>query len=61
MYPNKTFKVLMGAGVLLPNIKLFFTPAAQRAWMVFKISSPYLVAVYLAVFIDMMLSWLTGF
>ena len=47
--------ITIGLVILFPNIKLFFTPTRQRAWTVFKISSPYLAVVYLAVFLDIML------
>ncbi len=47
--------LIMGLIVLTANIRLYFTPTAQKAWTVFKISSPYLVFVYLAVAIDVLL------
>jgi protoheme IX farnesyltransferase len=45
----------IGLIVLLTNIKLYFAPTAQKAGTVFKISSPYLAIVYLAVVIDILL------
>ena len=45
----------VGLIVLLVNIKLFFTPTAQTAWKVFKISSPYLLFVYLGAVMDILL------
>lgn len=46
----------VGLVILIPNIKLYFSPTAQRAWTVFKISSPYLAIVYMAIIIDIFLS-----
>ncbi len=45
----------IGLIILIANIRLYFTPTAQKAWMVFKISSPYLAIVYMAVAIDIFL------
>ena len=47
----------LGAGliILIPNIKLYFAPTAQRAWTAFKLSSLYLTIVYLAMAIDILL------
>ncbi|MFQ5925285.1 MAG: heme o synthase [Dehalococcoidia bacterium] len=46
----------VGLIVLIPNIRLYFAPTAQKAWTVFKLSSPYLAIVYLAVAIDILLA-----
>jgi protoheme IX farnesyltransferase len=47
--------LIIGLIVLIANIKLYFAPTAQQAWTVFKVSSLYLVIVYLAVAIDVLL------
>jgi protoheme IX farnesyltransferase len=47
--------VIVGLIVLVANTKLYFAPTAQRAWTVFKLSSPYLAIVYIAVAIDILL------
>ncbi|MBI4282913.1 MAG: protoheme IX farnesyltransferase, partial [Chloroflexi bacterium] len=44
--------LITGTVVLVANIKLYFSPTAQNAWAVFKLSSPYLAAIYLAAVID---------
>ena len=44
-----------GLIILILNIKLYFTPTAQKAWTVFKISSPYLAIIYIAVAADTLL------
>ncbi len=46
---------LGGIVVLAMSIWLWFWPTPQRAWTAFKISSPYLAVVYLAVIIDTLL------
>ncbi len=48
--------LIIGLIVLIANMRLYFTPTAQKAWTVFKISSPYLVIVYIAVAIDIFLT-----
>ncbi len=47
--------VIVGLVVLVANTKLYFIPTDQRAWTVFKLSSPYLATVYIAVAIDILL------
>lgn len=47
--------LIIGAIVLRANIKLYFAPTAQTAWAAFKISSPYLAIIYIAVAIDILL------
>ncbi len=47
--------VIVGLVVLVANTKLYFAPTDQRAWTVFKLSSPYLAIVYIAVAIDILL------
>ncbi len=47
--------LIIGLIVLIPNMRLYFAPTAQKAWTVFKISSPYLTIVYLAVVVDILL------
>jgi protoheme IX farnesyltransferase len=47
--------VIAGLIVLVANTKLYFAPTDQRAWTVFKLSSPYLAIVYMAVAIDVLL------
>jgi protoheme IX farnesyltransferase len=47
--------LIIGLIVLTANIELYFTPTAQKAWTAFKLSSPYLAIVYLAVVIDVLL------
>ena len=47
--------LIIGLIVLIPNIRLYFVPTVQTAWTVFRISSPYLVIVYLAVAVDILL------
>lgn len=47
--------LIIGAIVLRANIKLYFAPTAQTAWATFKISSPYLAIIYIAVAIDILL------
>ncbi len=42
----------IGLIVLTANIKFYFAPTAQKAWTAFKLSSPYLAIVYIAVVID---------
>ncbi len=44
--------LITGLLVLTANIQLYFNPTAQKAWTVFKISSPYLAVLYTAVVID---------
>ncbi|MDP2730819.1 MAG: heme o synthase [Dehalococcoidales bacterium] len=44
----------IGIIVLAANIKLYFSPTAQNAWLVFRLSSPYLAGIYLAVIIDIL-------
>ncbi len=45
----------IGLVLLISNINLYFTPTAQKAWMVFKLSSLYLATVYIAVLVDIFL------
>ncbi len=47
--------LISGLIVLTANIKLYITPTAQKAWMAFKLSSPYLAVVYLAIAVDVLL------
>ncbi len=47
--------VIVGLIVLTANIKFYFAPTAQKAWTAFKLSSPYLAIVYIAVVIDILL------
>ena len=46
--------LIIGLIILIPNIRLYLAPTAQRAWTVFKISSPYLAIVYIAVAVDIL-------
>jgi protoheme IX farnesyltransferase len=44
--------VLFGAWVLYVNMKLFFHPSNEMAYKAFKVSSPYLFALFCAMIID---------
>jgi protoheme IX farnesyltransferase len=44
--------VLFGAWVLFINLKLFFHPNSEMAYKAFKVSSPYLFALFCAMIID---------
>ena len=46
--------LLIGLVILVSNVRLYFAPTAQKAWAVFKLSSPYLAVVYMAVAIDIL-------
>ncbi len=53
-----TYLLIVGLGglvVIAASIWLWRRPTPQRAWMTFKLSSPYLAVVYLAVIIDTLL------
>jgi protoheme IX farnesyltransferase len=47
--------ILLGAAVLVLNVYLFFRPTRQNAYRAFKISSPYLFLLFLAMVIDRVL------
>ncbi len=47
--------IIAGLILLVANTKLYFAPTDQRAWTVFKLSSPYLAIIYIAVAIDILL------
>jgi protoheme IX farnesyltransferase len=44
--------VLFGVWVLYINLKLFFHPDKEMAYKAFKVSSPYLFALFFAMIID---------
>jgi len=46
---------LFGSVMLLMNFWLFFYPTKQKAWVVFKFSSPYLTMIFMAMIIDVLL------
>jgi protoheme IX farnesyltransferase len=48
--------ILFGIAVLYVNLKLFVRPDDQMAYRAFKISSPYLFALFLAMIIDSLIS-----
>lgn len=47
--------VALGAIMLAVNAWLLHRPSAERAWMVFKISSPYLFFVFIGAIVDVLL------
>lgn len=47
--------LVIGLIVLTANIKLYFAPTTKKAWTAFKLSSPYLAIVYMAVAVDILL------
>jgi len=47
---------VLGSAMLLLNFWLLFHPTRQKAWLVFKFSSPYLAIIFLAMIVDVMLS-----
>jgi heme o synthase len=47
---------VLGAAMLAVNVWLLRSPSASRAWTVFKISSPYLFFVFIAIMIDVLVS-----
>ena len=53
--PYLFISLVGGLIVLAVNIKLYLTPTPQNAWTAFKLSSPYLAIVYLAVAVDIFL------
>ncbi len=46
----------VGLIILISNIKLYFAPTTEKAWTAFKLSSPYLALVYIAVVMDILLT-----
>ncbi len=49
------FAVVLGALMLGVNVWLLSKPSAERAWTVFKISSPYLFVIFVGILIDVLL------
>ncbi len=47
--------LIIGLIVLIANINLYLAPTAQKAWLMFKLSSPYLIIVFLAAAVDILL------
>lgn len=47
--------LIIGLIVLRASIKLYLAPTAQKAWLIFKLSSPYLIIVFLAAVVDILL------
>jgi len=48
------FAVVLGALMLGVNIWLLSKPSSERAWTVFKISSPYLLVIFIGILIDVL-------
>jgi len=49
------FASVLGALMLGINVWLLSSPSTQRAWTVFKISSPYLFVIFIGILIDVLL------
>jgi len=46
---------LLGCVMVLLSLRLFLHPTKQNSWVVFKFSSPYLMVIFLAMIIDLLL------
>ena len=49
------FAVVLGALMLALNVWMISNPSAERAWTVFKISSPYLFFIFIGIMIDVLI------
>ncbi|MBM3898435.1 MAG: protoheme IX farnesyltransferase [Thaumarchaeota archaeon] len=47
--------VVLGAGIIYLSIKLLFLPTEERAWTLFKFTSPYLAIIFVAMMADAVL------
>jgi len=54
-FPYLAVAGILGAPLLALGLLLFIRPSKRNAWRVFKFSSPYLAAVFLAMMIDVLL------
>ncbi len=48
--------IISGAIVLLASIKLLLEPTQEKAWTLFKISSPYLAVLFIAMILDVIIN-----
>lgn len=48
--------IISGAIVLFASIKLLLEPTQERAWTLFKISSPYLAILFIAMILDVIIN-----
>ncbi|MEM2144671.1 MAG: hypothetical protein QW279_04885, partial [Candidatus Jordarchaeaceae archaeon] len=46
---------IIGGAMLLLNLRLFLKPTKRNAWIVYKFSSPYLLIIFSAMIIDVLL------
>lgn len=47
------FAIICGLAITTGNIYLFFVPEQKKAWFLYKLSSPYLFLIFLAMMIDL--------
>jgi protoheme IX farnesyltransferase len=47
--------IVLGAGIIYLSIKLLFVPTEERAWTLFKFTSPYLAIIFVAMMVDTVL------
>ena len=48
--------IISGAVVLFASIRLLLEPTKERAWTLFKISSPYLAILFIAMILDVIIN-----
>ena len=48
--------IITGIIILFSSLKLLLEPTKERSWKLFKISSPYLAVLFLAMIIDVLIN-----